>query len=215
MHRAVLSAICLPFVWIARRERNPHLAADATQSGGREQRCNAGPRKSARAARCGETIGGVSHPFDPGPIEEPFASLARDYPGPEIYPPDRFRVEWGPIFHRGRLDGSARLLVLGQDPGQHESIARRILVGEAGQRVQGFMQRLGVSREYVMVNAYLYSVYGQPPKGSLDDVQPEIDRDRFRWLEALAVDTEVRAVVSFGGLARELWERWRRAPRRG
>ena len=74
----------------------------------------------------------MSHPYDPGPIDEPFASLARDYPGPEAYPADRFRVEWGPIFHRGRLDGSARLLVLGQDPGQHESIARRILVGEAG-----------------------------------------------------------------------------------
>ena len=152
----------------------------------------------------------VSHPFDPGPIAEPFASLARDYPGPEVYPPDRFRVEWGPIFHRGRLDGSARLLVLGQDPGQHESIARRILVGEAGQRTQGFMRRLGVAREYAMVNAYLYSVYGQPPKGSLDDVQPKIDKDRFRWLEALTVDTEVRAAVSFGGLARELWERWRK-----
>lgn len=150
----------------------------------------------------------MAHPFDPGPVEEPFASLARDYPGAEVYPPDRFRVEWGPIFHRGRLDGGARLLVLGQDPGQHESIARRILVGEAGQRVQGFMKRLGITREYVMVNAYLYSVYGQPPKGSLDDVQPEIDEDRFRWLEALTAGTEVRAVVSFGGLAREQWERW-------
>jgi hypothetical protein len=70
-------------------------------------------------------------------------------------------LEWGPIFHRGRLDGSARVLVVGQDPGQHESVARRILVGEAGHRVQGFLWKLGLERSYVMVNAFLYSVYGQ------------------------------------------------------
>ncbi|MBD0283370.1 MAG: uracil-DNA glycosylase, partial [Thermoleophilaceae bacterium] len=45
---------------------------------------------------------------------------------------------------RGRLAGSALVLVLGQDPGQHECIARRILVGEAGQRVQGFLRKLGI-----------------------------------------------------------------------
>ena len=81
----------------------------------------------------------MSQAFDPGPVSEPFATLARNYPGPHTYDPDRFRVEWGPIFHRGRLDGSARILVLGQDRGQHESIAHRCLVGEAGQRVQGFL----------------------------------------------------------------------------
>ena len=54
----------------------------------------------------------MSHPFDPGPVEEPFASLARNYPGPETYDPQRFRVEWGPIFHRGRLDGTATVLGL-------------------------------------------------------------------------------------------------------
>jgi hypothetical protein len=48
-------------------------------------------------------------------------------PGPEAYPPRDFRVEWGPVFHRGRLDGSARLLVIGQDPGVHEAVVRRIL----------------------------------------------------------------------------------------
>ena len=52
--------------------------------------------------------------------------------------------------------------MLGQDPGQHESIARRCLVGEAGQRVQGLLWKLGIERSYVMVNAFLYSVYGQP-----------------------------------------------------
>ncbi len=103
----------------------------------------------------------MAHDFDPGPVGEPLAPLARDYPGAEVYPPADFRLVWGPLSHRGRLDGSARVLIVGQDPGQHESIARRILVGEAGQRVQGFLAKLGRERSYVMLNPFLYSIYGQ------------------------------------------------------
>jgi hypothetical protein len=29
--------------------------------------------------------------------------------------PHRFRLEWGPMYYRGRLDGSAKLLVIGQE----------------------------------------------------------------------------------------------------
>lgn len=154
----------------------------------------------------------MAHEFDPGPVDEPFRTLAADPPGAEAYPPADFRIEWGPIFHRGRLDGSARVLVLGQDPGQHESIARRILVGEAGQRVQGFLAKLGVERGYAMVNAFLYSVYGQSG-GERHAGDRRIVRYRHRWLDALLVDTEVRAVVAFGHLAEDAFGRWRRTER--
>src|ERR671929_733725 len=103
----------------------------------------------------------VPVPFDPGYGAEPFRTLCADYPDDSIYPSADFRVEWGPVFHRGRLDGSARVLVLGQDPAQHETIARRILVGEAGQRVQGLLARIGILSSYTMINTFLYSVYGQ------------------------------------------------------
>jgi uracil-DNA glycosylase len=149
--------------------------------------------------------------FDPGYVHEPFASLAADYPGSDVYPADAFRVEWGPIFHRGRLDGSARLLVLGQDPGAHESYVRRILVGEAGQRVQGFLHKLGIERSYVMVNAFLYSVYGQSG-GEHHAGDPAIAAYRNRWLDALLDGTGVEAVVSFGHLARTAFQTWRATP---
>jgi len=55
--------------------------------------------------------------FDPGYVNEPFRTLAGNYPGEDAYAQADFRTEWGPIFHRGRLDGSARLLIVGQDPG--------------------------------------------------------------------------------------------------
>ena len=60
--------------------------------------------------------------FDPG-YHRRYATLVRDYPGEDVYLADSFRTEWGPIFHRGRLDGSACVLIIGQDPATHETIA--------------------------------------------------------------------------------------------
>lgn len=154
----------------------------------------------------------AAHPFDPGPSDEPFNSLAADYPGAEAYPAKSFRVEWGPIFHRGRLDGSAKLLVIGQDPGQHESIARRCMVGEAGQRAQGFLAKLGITESYVIVNAYLYSVYGQPSRAEVAAIEPDIAPYRERWLDALLLDSQVQVVVAFGDLAAQAFGRWQGDP---
>src|SRR5262249_35159613 len=103
----------------------------------------------------------MSHSLDPGYGAEPFRTLCAEYPDDSAYPASDFRVEWGPIFHRGRLDGSARIVVLGQEPAASEAIVRRILVGVAGQRVQGFLAKLGIDLSYVMVNTFVSSVYGQ------------------------------------------------------
>ncbi len=138
---------------------------------------------------------------------EPFASLVADYPGVDIYPAGDFRVEWGPIFHRGRLDGSARVLVLGQDPAAHEAVARRILVGVAGQRLQGLLAKVGVTSSYVMVNVYVYSVFGQPA-GNRHVKDPDIAAYRHRWLDALLVGTDVTAVIALGDLATRAYGTW-------
>lgn len=145
--------------------------------------------------------------FDPGYANEPFRTLCEEYPDDSVYTSKRFRTEWGPVFHRGRLDGSARVLVIGQDPAQHENIARRILVGEAGRRVQGFLAKLGIERSYVMINTYVYSVYGSA--GSKYVVDPAIAGYRNRWLDALLVGTKVEAVVALGVLAEEAWTCWK------
>ena len=80
------------------------------------------------------------HAFDPGYGAEPFIALCAQYPESDVYPAAEFRLEWGPIFHRGRLDGSARIVVIGQDPAQHETVIRRVLVGEAGRRLLLFYE---------------------------------------------------------------------------
>jgi hypothetical protein len=146
--------------------------------------------------------------FDPGYGSEPFRSLVADAPGAAVYPAADFRLEWGPVFHRGRLDGSARLLVLGQDPAQHETIVRRILVGEAGHRIQGFLAKLGLDQSYVMVNTFLYSVFGQGG-GSKHRNDKKIADYRNRWLQALLTAGKVEAVVALGSLADEAWQAFR------
>ena len=109
------------------------------------------PRKTSYHARSARATTG-----------RPSTALVADLPGADVYPAADFRVEWGPIFHRGRLDGTARVLVLGQDPATHETIAPahpRRRGGPAGPGPAG--ARLGITTSYVMVNTFLYSVYGQ------------------------------------------------------
>lgn len=148
------------------------------------------------------------HAFDPGPVAEPFLSLARDYPDIEAYPEADFRVEWGPIFHRGRLDGSARVLVIGQDPAASEDITRRILVGAAGHRIQGFLAKLGVNQSYIMVNTFLYSVYGQQ-SGTKHKNDAAVIAYRNRWLAAITASSQLDAVIALGQLADDAWSKFK------
>lgn len=140
--------------------------------------------------------------FDPGYCSEPFLTLVDQPPGASVYDPKHFRVEWGPIFHRGRLDGSARVLVIGQDPAAHETFVRRILVGEAGSRIQGFLAKLGLTRSYVMINTFVYSVYD-----SAHDT-PAMQAYRKRWIDALLGMGKIEAVVTLGTAAHAAWDAW-------
>jgi hypothetical protein len=145
--------------------------------------------------------------FDKGYCNQPFVSLCQEYPGIEVYPQTRFRTEWGPIFHRGRLDGSARVLIIGQDPAQHETIVRRILVGEAGRRVQGLLAKLGIARSYVMINTFLYSAYGSVPTGNRRNTQ--LVEYRNKWLDSLLLNETIEAVLALGKNAAEAWQMWK------
>jgi hypothetical protein len=150
-------------------------------------------------------------PFCPGDASEPFATLVRDYPGNSAYPTSGFRTEWGPVFHRGRLDGTARILAVGQDPAQHETVVRRILIGKAGRRVQGFLAKLGVKSSYVVINTFLYGVYGQANGASYIGAAP-ITAYRNRWIKAILDTQPIEAVIAFGSLADQAWTAWLASP---
>jgi hypothetical protein len=151
----------------------------------------------------------MAHEFDPGYFADPFRTLCRQYPGADAYPSSQFRLEWGPIFHRGCLDGSARVLVIGQDPAQHETIVRRVLVGEAGRRLQGFLAKLGIRTSYVIVNAFLYSVYGSVRAKTKRGV--DLVAYRNRWLDAVLAGGKVEGVLALGMAADEAWQMYKAA----
>jgi uracil-DNA glycosylase len=74
------------------------------------------------------------------------------------YAGNPFHTHFGPVFYRGRLDGSARVLVVGQDPATDETLSGRTLVGTAGQFVQNFLGKIGITRSYLMLNTFIYGV---------------------------------------------------------
>jgi hypothetical protein len=70
---------------------------------------------------------------------------------------------------------------------------------------------LGIERSYVMINVFLYSVYGQGG-GERHKKDPGIIAYRNRWLQALLIGSRVRAVIAFGGLADLAWKQWKETP---
>jgi uracil-DNA glycosylase len=125
------------------------------------------------------------------------------------HPASRFRLDFGPVYYRGRLDGSARVLVIGQDPSTNELLAHRIFIGRSGQRVQRFLQKLGITRSYVMLNTFLFSVFGQF-NTELRNIsqEPAIEQYRNAFLDRIADNNQIEAVVTFGVGARHAFERW-------
>lgn len=148
----------------------------------------------------------MSRGFDPGPDTAAFLDLMDGWPV-AAYPFADFRTEWGPVFHRGRLDGTARVLVLGQDPGAHECFARRAMVGEAGRRVQGFLARLGITRSYLVLNAFLVAVAHQSAT-SKHQHSAAIHADRDAWLTAVFTVGAPDVVVAFGRAAEAMYRGW-------
>jgi uracil-DNA glycosylase len=164
---------------------------------------------SGNAADCAGSEVGLD--FDPGYVKRPWTTLVSDAPDETVYPSNAFRVEWGPIFHRGRLDGTATILVIEQDPAAHEAICRRILVGEAGQRIQGFLTKLGVTTSYLMINTFLYSVYGQQG-GQRHINDAAITAYRNRWIDAATTRNQLKAIVTLGHLADTALDQWKATP---
>jgi uracil-DNA glycosylase len=153
----------------------------------------------------------ITDAFDTGPTGK-FRTLCRNYPDDTVFKgADGFRSLWGPVFYRGRANGTARLLVVGQDPAQTEAFTRRILSGQAGRRVQGFVEKLGYTKSYLMINAFLYGIFNQGmAMPHLND--PDILAYRNKWFEAAFAPGKIEAVVTFGNAAFNAWTAFKATP---
>src|SRR4051812_16721462 len=144
--------------------------------------------------------------FDPGPPAA-FAALF-DHPPSYAAFRQHFWYDWGPVYYRGRLDGSARLLAIASDPGPTERVAGRTLVGDAGQRVQGFLTKLGLTHSYLCVNAFAYALH---PSHAGDAPQLLQEAAQLHWRHQFYDAVKpgaVQTVVAFGSNAQQAWDLW-------
>jgi hypothetical protein len=147
--------------------------------------------------------------FDRGPSVQ-LAKLFARVPDPPVKAD--FWFDWGPIFYRGRLDGSAKLLCVASDPGPTERICGRSLIGNAGQRVQGFLAKLGITKSYVLLNAWAYAVH--PSRASAEEGHLG-DAPQLAWRNELydaVCGAPLQAIVAFGGMAQKAVDLWASRP---
>lgn len=128
---------------------------------------------------------------------------------------ERFRWQFGPVFYRGRLgDDQVRVLVVGQDAGSDEALAHRAFVGESGSRVQHLLHHIGITRSYLFLNTFVYSITGQFG-GRLENLALDPDSPVARHRNALfdyaAARNDLRLVIAVGRAAREAVLAWNRS----
>ena len=160
---------------------------------------------------------GVPWEHDPGPPPgSGWAELFAHTPnyrglGRAVVGREAFRWHHGPMFFRGRLDGSARVVVVGQEGAQDESLSHRSFTGGTGARMQHLLRHLGLDRSYVFLNSFVYPIFGQ----YTDDLRPlaqdrrsPIVAHRHRILDKAVLDGDARLVVAVGRAAKESIATW-------
>ena len=123
--------------------------------------------------------------------------------------PEQFRLDFGPVYYRGRLDGTARVLIVGQDPAPNELIGHRAFVGASGQRIQALLRRIGMTHDYLMVNTFIYPVFGQF-NGRLRQLSREGDilDYRNRMFDYIDANNPIDVIIAAGAAAQDAVARW-------
>jgi hypothetical protein len=151
--------------------------------------------------------------FDAGPAGamKTFMDATPDY---ELAMGDSttFWYAFGPVLYRGRLDGSARILCIASDPGPAECLpfARRALIGDSGQKTQGFLAKLGLTRSYVLVNAFAVAMRPSQKTRGLRALRTNtvIGAARHGLYDRLLAGGALQAIVALGDVAQEAYDLW-------
>jgi hypothetical protein len=123
-----------------------------------------------------------------------------------------FWYAFGPVLYRGRLDGSARVIGIASDPGPAECLpfARRALIGDSGQKTQGFFRKLGLTRSYVLVNGFAVALRPSQKSKGLKALKENanIRAARHGLYNGLLAGGAVEAIVAFGDVAHQAYDLW-------
>lgn len=144
--------------------------------------------------------------FDKGPSAS-IADLLMNYPDYTAVK-DYFWFNWGPVFYRGRLNKSAKVLCVASDPGPTERIGNRVLIGNAGQRVQGFLSKIGLNRSYVCLNGFVFALH---PSHLSDGIKLLSDPMHVAWRNKVfdaVTGPKLQAIIAFGDVAKKTVDLW-------
>ncbi len=154
--------------------------------------------------------------YDPGPAKiSGWPELFADTPnyrglGKAVTGHEAFRWHFGPMFYRGRLDGSARVLLIGQEGAQDESLSHRSFTGGTGARMQHLLGHIGISRSYLFLNTFVYPIFGQYTgtlRGLAQNPISPIVKHRNRLFDKVAAG-DLRLVIAVGEAAKESVATW-------
>jgi hypothetical protein len=148
--------------------------------------------------------------YDPGPPcgwEQVFNAAPLNFY--QNHASNRFRIDFSPVFYRGRLNGSVKVLVVGQDPSTDEILAQRTLVGRSGQRVQKLLHKIGITSSYLMLNTFLYGIYDQFDAEMRNiSLEATLLNYRNRLFDKVKAENPLALIITFGAGADHAVNNW-------
>jgi uracil-DNA glycosylase len=156
--------------------------------------------------------------YDPGPAKNrSWSRLFAETPnyrgfGIAMSGSEEFRWHFGPMFYRGRLgDHQVKVLVVGQEGAQDESLSHRSFTGGTGGRMQHLLTHLGIDRSYLFLNTFVYPIFGQYdgllPIIAQHPASP-IARHRQQLLDYVVDRNELQLAIAVGRAAKESMASW-------
>ena len=126
---------------------------------------------------------------------------------------EEFRWHFGPMFYRGNLsDNHARVLIVGQEGAQDESLGRRSFLGGTGARMQHFLKHLGITESYLFVNTFVYPIFEQYEGAALvwlgQNPKSPIVKHRHELFNYILEQQDIRLIVAVGKAAKETVHTW-------
>ena len=165
---------------------------------------------------------GAPWEYDPGPPKNrSWARLFAKTPnyralGKAVTGREEFRWHFGPMFYRGRLgDNQVKVLIVGQEGAQDESLSHRSFTGGTGGRMQNLLNHLGICRSYLFMNTFVYPIFGQYDGDNAVLAQHPESPIRIHREEifdyVVARNDDLHLVIAVGSAAKESVASWIRS----
>ncbi len=157
--------------------------------------------------------------YDPGPPRNRrWPRLFSETPnyralGKAVMGREKFRWHFGPMYYRGRLrDDDVKVLVIGQEGAQDESLSHRSFTGGTGGRMQHFLNHIGITYSYLFLNTFVYPIFGQYSGSKIawlaQNADSPIRQHRHKILDYVLARNDVHLVVAVGRAAKESVRTW-------